>query len=138
MSPDTTDSFADIFSRAQKTPEFWEQMKVIEFTELVAARMEQTKTTQIELAKRIDVSPARVTKLLSGTNNFTVRLMAKVAHALGADLHFELRERDMSAQWRSYGAATVAVASVPNVISGSKKPSLAVTAPDHDQLALAA
>jgi DNA-binding phage protein len=44
--------------------------------------------TRTELAKRMGITPGRVSQILSGDENLTLRTIAAVAGALGA--HFEL------------------------------------------------
>jgi len=81
-----TNSFADIFAKAQSNPRFWEEMAILEFTESVAKRLESLSLTRIDLASELGVSPAFITKLMCGKNNFTLRTMVKVARSLGCEL----------------------------------------------------
>lgn len=59
-------------------------------TEAVVDRMLELGLSRAELADRLAVSPARVTSLLRGTNNFTVRTLTEVARALDCDLAIAL------------------------------------------------
>ena len=81
-----TNSFADIFAKAQNNPRFWEEMSILEFTESVAKRLESLSLTRTDLASKLGVSPAFITKLMCGKNNFTLRTMVRVARSLGCEL----------------------------------------------------
>ena len=45
--------------------------------------LERGKMTRLEFARRLDVRPSYVTKILSGSENFTVETMQKMAGILG-------------------------------------------------------
>lgn len=85
-----TDSFADIFAKAESNPHYWEEMAILEFTDAVAKRVESLNWTRVDLAAQMGVSPAFVTKLMCGKNNFTLRTMVRVAHALACELTLSL------------------------------------------------
>jgi len=59
-------------------------------------RMELTGTTRTELADRLGVKPPRVTRILQGNDNFTLRTVSQVAEALGCRLVFALEPCDAS------------------------------------------
>ena len=58
----------------------------VEATESLCALMDKEKVTRAELARRLDVSPAYVTKLLSGTQNLTLATLADAFFELGRSL----------------------------------------------------
>lgn len=62
---------------------------VLEATEALSRVMEEQGITKAELARRLRVSPAYITKLLSGSNNSTLRTMASAFYALGRSLHLD-------------------------------------------------
>ena len=51
-----------------------------------------------DLAEKLGVSPAFVTKLMRGQNNFTLRTMVKVAQAIGCELTVNLVEASSPVQ----------------------------------------
>lgn len=63
---------------------------LVEVTESIAALMSQLDVHRSELAKRIGRSPAYVTKILRGDNNFTLRTLSDVFFALGRSVHLSL------------------------------------------------
>ena len=59
---------------------------VAEASEVIARLMAEQNVSKADLARKLDKSRAWVTQLLSGKANMTVRTLAKVAHALGAEV----------------------------------------------------
>jgi len=55
---------------------------ILEVTESIANVMEEHGISRAELAKRLGKSPAFVTKLLRGDNNFTLRTLSDVFFAM--------------------------------------------------------
>ncbi|GAB7052763.1 helix-turn-helix domain-containing protein [Catenuloplanes indicus] len=53
--------------------------------------MRENKVTRGELAQAMGVSPGRVSQILSGDENLTLRTLASVIEALGAQVEFTLR-----------------------------------------------
>jgi len=66
-------------------------------TEAIVDRMLELGLSRAELASLLGVSPARVTNLLRGTNNFTLRTLTEVAMALDCDLVIGLVPRQAGA-----------------------------------------
>jgi transcriptional regulator with XRE-family HTH domain len=62
---------------------------VAEASEVIASLMAQQNLSKADLARRLNRSRAWVTQLLSGKANMTVRTLAEVAHALGAEVKIE-------------------------------------------------
>ena len=48
--------------------------------------MQRQGVTRAELARRLGTSQAYITRVLSGNANFTLKTMARLAHALGMQL----------------------------------------------------
>lgn len=59
-------------------------------TEAIVDRMAELGLTRRDLSALIGVSPARITMLLRGSNNFTVRTLVEVSRALECDLSVTL------------------------------------------------
>jgi len=92
MNPNTTRSFTSIFEKQKQSIGFWEEMAIIEFTESVLEQLELHNMSKMDLAEKMNVSPAYITKLIGGSNNFTLRTMVKVARSLGCELKLGLRQ----------------------------------------------
>lgn len=65
---------------------------VMQATEAIAEIMESDNVSRTELARRLGKSPAFVTKLLRGHNNFTLRTLSDVLFALNRSVHLSLGE----------------------------------------------
>jgi len=62
------------------------EQAIYSITEDIVNRMLELDLSRVELASRLGVSPARVTNLLRGANNFTLRTLTELAMALDCDL----------------------------------------------------
>lgn len=86
----------DLYLEEQlKNPEFLEEYKVLEpeyeiIKQIIKSRIEQNMT-QKELAEKIGSKQSNISRLESGNCNPSLELLKKVAHALGKELHIELR-----------------------------------------------
>jgi transcriptional regulator with XRE-family HTH domain len=65
---------------------------IVEVTETIAGLMADQNLSRSELATRIGKSRSFVTKLLGGTNNFTLRTLGDVFMALGRSAHLTVGE----------------------------------------------
>jgi transcriptional regulator with XRE-family HTH domain len=70
-----------------------EELLFGEATDTVAALVESLGLTQRELARRLGVSEGRVSQILSGKENLTLRSLASLGWALG--MRFDLEPRPM-------------------------------------------
>jgi len=64
---------------------------VTDAAELVARLMAEAGVSKAELARRLGTSRAHVTQLLGGETNMTVRTLAELAFALGAEVKLDAR-----------------------------------------------
>ena len=90
MKQDTDKSFAEIFEKSKRSDVFWEELAILSFTNNVLDRLRVLGLTKKNLADMMKVSPAYVTKLMGGINNFTLRTMANIAHLLETELEVTL------------------------------------------------
>jgi len=64
---------------------------VADAPELVARLMAEARVNKAELARRLSKSRAYITQLLGGRVNMTVRTLAEVSYALGAEVKLDAR-----------------------------------------------
>lgn len=57
----------------------------------VYTRMEELGMSKRELAERMGVSPAQITKIIKGNQNMTLKTIAKLECALGMDITYGFR-----------------------------------------------
>lgn len=77
----------------QYTVDFQTELATIDFNEKIIAKMDELKINRAELAKRLGVSKAFVTKLLNGNPNMTIRTMISIALALDCQLYQDIYPR---------------------------------------------
>jgi len=92
-------SFSELLQEAKSNTEFWLQGAIVDFTEDVVRRMNEESITRAQLAEKINVNPAYVTKILRGNTNFTLETMVKVGRALNSRVRIHLEREDCQSEW---------------------------------------
>ncbi len=90
-------SFAKLFEEAKKRDTYWVANAIYTFTEELHNMTEKKKITRTELARRMEVSPAYITKIFRGDVNFTIGTMVRLARRVGARLHLNLVQEGIEA-----------------------------------------
>jgi transcriptional regulator with XRE-family HTH domain len=90
MSDRGQDGFSRRAAEARGSGDYQIEQVLDSVTEDIVDRMLELGLTRKDLADRIGVSPARVTRLLRGLNNFTVGTLVEVSRALDCDLSVAL------------------------------------------------
>src|SRR5436309_6171212 len=98
----STHDFAKFFDDAKSRTVYWTEKAVLDFTEEVVARMKALSMNRSELAERLRVKPAFITKILRGDNNFTIETMAKVGRALKSRVRVHLEPDGQDSQWLDF------------------------------------
>ena len=82
----------EITWRRQFDPAYQAEELILGITEAITARMEEQGLTRAALAKRLNVSPAQVSKLLNAdSTNFTIKTLARIAAALNVRLEWDFQ-----------------------------------------------
>lgn len=87
----TREHLHDRGERLRQTPQFSADMMLLALFEDVAAEMERSRVSRAELARRLGVSGAAVTRMLNGYSDLKVSTIAKLAAALGLRPEIQLR-----------------------------------------------
>src|SRR4051812_43804699 len=87
---DKLKTFRELAESARRSSSYFVQGAILDFTEEIVARMKLQSISKCELAQKIETSPAFITKLLSGENNFTLETMVRVALAVDSELRIHL------------------------------------------------
>jgi len=82
----TTDWFKDKLEAFKDDFEFRLEGIILDITEMISKRMLQKKLNKSAFARKLNVSPAAVTKILNGTSNFTLRRLLSIAETLDLEL----------------------------------------------------
>lgn len=86
--------------------EFRTEGVILEFNEKIVARMAEMNISRTELAKRLRVSKAFVTKLLNGNPNLTVKTMMSISDALGCELKLDIYPMQLRSTFRKKSKKT--------------------------------
>jgi transcriptional regulator with XRE-family HTH domain len=78
---------------------YWKSYSLLQFTVSLTRIMRGDKISGKKLASQLGVSPAQVSKVLSGQENVTIETMAKFADALDAVVHIHVAKRGVQVQW---------------------------------------
>lgn len=89
---------ADLFA-APLTPAGEADFHKLMFVEELLRLMKEQNISRVELARRMEVQPSRVTTMLSGTNNFTIETMVRAARAVGAEYRHGLAIPGKPVRW---------------------------------------
>lgn len=74
--------FDDIYT----TKEYRQEMLLLDFLEIISKYLLENNMTKSDLAKRLKISNAAVTKMLSGRENLSIKRMASIACDLGISI----------------------------------------------------
>jgi transcriptional regulator with XRE-family HTH domain len=86
-------SFKELFNEAKERNSYWAASMILDFTEGLHKIMEANGITQSDLARRLRVSPAYITKVLRGNVNFTVDSMVRLVRAAGGEIRVQVTAR---------------------------------------------
>lgn len=85
---------------ASESASFAWQSLFLDITEKVLRRMKQIGKKKADLARSLDTTPSYISQIFSGSTNLTLETVAKLAHAVDAEAHIELRPRIRRHEWR--------------------------------------
>ena len=88
----------EVWTDARKTPTYWAETAKLNFAVELNSHMEEQKISGADLAKRISVSRAYISKILGGYANFTIESMSKLAFALGYKLQVTFHKLETKGQ----------------------------------------
>lgn len=97
---------ADYFATALSAEGEAERLQ-LKFADKLVALMAEQGVSRTEFARRLGIQPSRVTALLSGNGNLTIRTMVRAARALGAQYHNCLAPETHSVRWQCWDEADV-------------------------------
>ena len=83
-------------------PEFEFDLLAIDIGERIVERMEQLRMTRTELAAQVGVSKARISQILSGHDNLTLKSLVAVACGLESRIELRLKNKEIDKTSTSY------------------------------------
>ena len=78
---------------------YWKSYSLTQFTLAITRMMHSDKISGRKLASLLGMSPAQVSKVLSGNENVTIETMVKFADALDAVVYIHVAKRGAQVQW---------------------------------------
>ncbi|HEX4962471.1 MAG TPA: helix-turn-helix domain-containing protein [Thermoanaerobaculia bacterium] len=92
--------YRQMFKEAEASVDYWLAGPVTDFTDELCQRMKARGMTRADLARQIGSSRAYVTRLLSGSTNFTLTTMVKLAMAVGGAVHVHISDQQAVTRWQ--------------------------------------
>lgn len=90
MNSDTPRTFQRLFDNARRSNTYWQESVILEFTEAVCKRLDDLKMSRAEFARKLGVSPAYITKILKGGQNYSLHSMFKICDVLNLKMHLNV------------------------------------------------
>lgn len=95
-----TTTWREIREAAERKPASWAELAWLAFTEELLALMDAQNVSRAELARRVGVSPAYITKVFRGTVNLTLETMSRLALAVGASVRLHVAPINQRTSWQ--------------------------------------
>ena len=92
-------SFAALYAKLESTPAYQAEKLAVAFLAELNAFMQTHDVSNAELARRVGVSPAYITKLFRGSSNLTIETLTKFADAVGCKVHLHLANNGADVRW---------------------------------------
>lgn len=87
------DALREKINAARDTFDYRLEKILLQLGEDICLLMEQQGLSRTQLAERMGVSPAYITKILSGNPNLTIKSLLKLADAMGKELALQFAPR---------------------------------------------
>lgn len=91
-------SFKEMFSDVKKDDSYWSEKAKLDFAIELNNLLEKRRVSRADLARFLGNSPAYITKILRGENNFTIDTMTRIARALDGDLALHITPKEENVQ----------------------------------------
>lgn len=88
-------------------------VKKLSIVEQLLARMKALGLNRTKLAERMEITPARVTTMLDGTNNFTMETLMRAADAVDGELALTIVPKGEQIKWITYCDSDVHASFLP-------------------------
>lgn len=82
--------FKNLLNTYKDDLEFRTEEVILDFTEKIVTKMDDMNVNRTNLAEKLGVSKAFITKLLNGNPNLTIKTMMSIAFALDCELNLDL------------------------------------------------
>jgi len=90
---------AKIMKKARQSHAYKREKIVLSLTEEMIVLMEQQEINKSELAERLGKSKPYITKIMSGSANFTLDSLIQIADALDSEINVHLTHKNCETLW---------------------------------------
>lgn len=87
--------FATLFTEMEENDDYHVEGAKIEIAEQIYLLMQKKKISQSDLARKLKMNRAYVSKILKGNTNFTVETLVRIGRRLEAEWDFKLAEKSV-------------------------------------------
>jgi ribosome-binding protein aMBF1 (putative translation factor) len=87
-----------LLDEAKQHPEFWHQLSIIKLTSRLLQAMEAQGVSRAELARRAQLKPSYISRILNNPENITMRTAFRLCNALDLELEFDIRPKTEAAR----------------------------------------
>ncbi len=88
-------------------------VKKLLIVEQILERMKSLGLNRTKLAAKMEVSSARITTMMDGTNNFTIETLMRAADAVDCELALRIVPKDQQVKWITYHDSDVHASFLP-------------------------
>jgi transcriptional regulator with XRE-family HTH domain len=88
-------------------------VKKLLIVEQILERMKSLGLNRTKLAEKMEVSPARITTMMDGTNNFTIETLMRAADAVDCELALGIVPKGRQVKWITYHESDVHTSFLP-------------------------
>jgi transcriptional regulator with XRE-family HTH domain len=94
--------YRGLLEQFKSQPDYWARLACRDFVDGIERLLHDKGLSRTELARLLDVSPARVTQVLRGDGNLTLAVLCNFAAALGGAVHLHVERKEIRGRWVSY------------------------------------
>lgn len=91
-------SFKKMFSDVKKGESYWSEKAKLDFAIELNNLLEKRGISRADFSRLLGKSPAYITKILRGENNFTIETMTKIARVLDGNLALHITPKEEKVQ----------------------------------------
>lgn len=100
-------NFNELFEELQSDDSYWQESAKLDFAVDLHQLMDRKGITKAELARKLNTSPAYITKVLKGDTNFTISTMVSLVRAVEGTLHLRVCDASHKARFFSWAETSV-------------------------------
>lgn len=86
----------EFLNQAKKSDSFWIESAKVNFAIQLEKQRKNRNIAYVEIAKKLDTSPAYISKVFRGDANLTIESMVKLSRAVEANLSVELTDSSIN------------------------------------------